>query len=138
MFLLFGPLLLAVIGACGSIIAVTAGCYGCVAGAVMFWIFVLIPHAIVIAVLFGLAVSAVAGLLDGLLARTMPLRLRALLIAISGAVIVAIPFRGSAGSILIPFAISGAISMGACSLLSHELTRRIASQQRPCPERQWF
>jgi hypothetical protein len=88
--------------------------------------------------LFTLSVSAIAGPIDGYLARTLPLELRAPLTALTGGTIAVglllalnrmmfphgttLPLE-----ILMPFAVGGAVCMGACSLLSHDYGRR----QRP-------
>jgi hypothetical protein len=77
-----------------------------------------------LAFLFGLALSAVAGLIDGFLAQAVPLRLRASLVAIFGAAIAGAVAYGQVGTlpqfVLVPLAISSAFCMGACSLLSND------------------
>jgi hypothetical protein len=82
--------------------------------------------------LFTLPVSALSASFDGYLARSLPLSLRAPLTAIVGAT-VAGGLAGALFSCLLPpsmlmwFAIGGAVCMGACSLLSHDYGKR----QRP-------
>jgi hypothetical protein len=92
--------------------------------------------------LFTQSVSAIAGPIDGYLARTLPLELRAPLTAITGATVAVglvlalnwmiFPHGGMLPQeILKPFAIGGALCMGVCSLLSHDYGRR----QRPAVQR---
>ena len=85
--------------------------------------------------LFALPVSAITGPIDSYLARALPLALRAPLTAIAGAAAAVglllalnrmmfphgttLPLE-----ILTPFAIGGAVCMGACSLLSHDYGKR--------------
>jgi phosphatidylglycerophosphate synthase len=77
---------------------------------------------------FALPVSAITGLIDGYLARALPLASRAPLTALAGAMIAVTPVLALLhGSMLREtplistwFAIGGALSMGACSLLSHD------------------
>lgn len=94
---------------------------------------------------FALFVASFAVLVDGYLADTLPIYLRAPLIAIVGAAIAGGLFLGTVGwmfpgwitllsaglipgtvgwtlpfRLSAPFAISGALCMGACSLLSHD------------------
>jgi hypothetical protein len=92
--------------------------------------------------LFTLPVAALSASFDGYLARALPLPLRAPLTAIVGATVAGglllalnrmmfphgttLPLE-----ILTPFAIGGAVCMGACSLLSHDYGKR----QRPAVRR---
>jgi hypothetical protein len=79
--------------------------------------------------LFTFVVATITGLVDGYLARALPIRLRTLLTASVGATtawLLAYAFftevfspSTSTSLVLMPFAIGGAIVMGACALLSH-------------------
>jgi hypothetical protein len=86
--------------------------------------------------LFTLPVSALSASFDGYLARALPLPLRALLTAIVGATVAGglacALFRCLfPPSILMGFAVGGAVCMGICSLLSHDYGKR----QRPTVQR---
>lgn len=75
--------------------------------------------------IFTVFVAAIAALVDGSLARALPVYLRAPLTAIIGAAIPVGVILGWAGCVLpqqiwMPFAIGGALCMGACSLLSND------------------
>jgi hypothetical protein len=77
---------------------------------------------------FSTFVAAIAGLIDGYLARAFPAYLRASLTAIAGATIAVGPVLILDGAsspqwILMPFAIGGAVCMGICSLLSNDYGR---------------
>jgi hypothetical protein len=83
--------------------------------------------------IFTFVVAAITGLVDGCLARDLPIHLRTLLTASVGALIAwslaYALFRGvfspmSISWLLMPFAIGGAVVMGACSLLSHDYSGR--------------
>jgi len=98
---------------------------------------------------FTLCVAVIAWFIDGSLASSLPLVLRAPLTAIAGGVTAGVLFLISAFPLLMnpfaigmmhganvwtlplwlsaPFAIGGALCMGVCSLLSHDYGRR----QRP-------
>ncbi len=83
--------------------------------------------------IFTFLVAAITGLVDGCLARDLPIRLRTLVTASVGAMIAWILayafFTGifspstSLSWLLMSFAIGGAIVMGACSLLSQDYRR---------------
>jgi hypothetical protein len=81
---------------------------------------------IVIVFFFSLVICPVAGTVDGVLAFVAPIFLRAPLTAIVGAAIAVGLSLYLFGSKLtpayrqMPFAIVGALAMGACSLLSHK------------------
>jgi hypothetical protein len=80
--------------------------------------------------LFTFLVATITGLVDGCLARALPIRLRTLVTASVGATIAWILayafFTGifspsaSLSLLLMTFAIGGAIVMGTCALLSHD------------------
>lgn len=72
----------------------------------------------------SLIVSAVSGYADSVLVEDMPILLRALCIAMVGAII-AVGLMGGRVSqlVLIPIAAHGALCMGVCSLLSHDYRR---------------
>jgi hypothetical protein len=79
--------------------------------------------------LFTLIVAMITWAIDGSVAHTLPLPLRAPLTAIVGGVVAIGLFLGLVGwifplSISTPFAIGGAVCMGACSLLSHDYGNR--------------
>jgi len=76
------------------------------------------------ALLLSLVISAVTGPVDGILSHTLPIGLRAPLIAFIGAAIAIGPILAVGGKmvspvVLLAFVASGALSAGACSLLSH-------------------
>jgi hypothetical protein len=125
-FLFFGPTTLVIVATCLMFCVAAVGCSRCFAGAGMVLMFILV-RGIALAFLLGLALSAVAGLIDGFLAQAVPLRLRASLIAIFGAAIAVVLAFAQIGPlpqpILMPLAISGALCMGACSLLSNDYSR---------------
>jgi hypothetical protein len=78
-----------------------------------------------IAFIFGVVVSAVAGPVDGYFAHVLPIPLRVPLTAIVGATIAVGLFlylvgKGMSLQFPTPIAIIGALSMGMCSLLSHD------------------
>jgi hypothetical protein len=84
--------------------------------------------------LLTLPASAITGAVDGYLARVLPITLRASLTAIVGAMAgAAVPCgfafvmlsRLPPPSILMLFAIGGAVVMGACSLLSYDYSGRL-------------
>jgi hypothetical protein len=77
---------------------------------------------IVIVFFFSLIVCPIAGTVDGVLAYVMPISLRAPLTAIVGAA-VAVGLSLLLGFRYIPIAIVGALTTGACSLLSHNYRR---------------
>jgi MFS family permease len=122
-FLVFGPTTLVIVTTCLVFCVAAVGCSRCFASAGLVLMFILV-RGIALAFLLGLALSAVAGLIDGFLAQAVPLRLRASLIAIFGAAIAVALVCGQVGTlpqlILVPLAISGAFCMGACSLLSND------------------
>lgn len=80
--------------------------------------------------IFTFLVAVITGLVDGCLARALPIRLRTLVTASVGAMIAWILayafFTGifspstSLSLLLMPFAIGGATVMGACALLAHD------------------
>ena len=76
--------------------------------------------------LFGLVVSAVGGIVDDVLSRAISISLRAPLTALTGATMaVFVPAALFFGQmpppwILKPFAITGALCAGVCSLLAHD------------------
>jgi hypothetical protein len=84
--------------------------------------------------IFTFFVASVTGLVDGCLARALPIHLRAFLTASVGAVIawsLAYAFfigivspSASISWLLMPFGIGGAAVMGTCSLLSHDYSAR--------------
>jgi hypothetical protein len=131
-FVLFGSTLLVIVTPCVMFCVAAVGCSRCFAGAGLVLMFFIV-RGMAIVVLFGLAVSAVAALIDGFLAQAVPLRLRASLVAIFGAAIAVALVFGQAGTlpqlILVPLAVSGALCMGACSLLSNDY-----ESQRPLDE----
>jgi hypothetical protein len=132
-FLLFGPTQLIIVVPCLMFCVAAVACSRCFAGAGLVLIF-FIARGVAIVVLFGLALSAVAGLIDGFLAQAVPLRLRASLVAIFGAAIAVAVAYGQVGTlpqfVLVPLAISSAFCMGACSLLSNDYD----SSQQPVDE----
>lgn len=76
------------------------------------------------ALLLSLVISAVTGPVDGMLAHALPISLRAPLIAFIGAAVTIGPIIAVGGKMISPvvltaFVVSGALSAGACSLLSH-------------------
>jgi hypothetical protein len=71
----------------------------------------------VMALLLSLVISAVTGPVDEILSHTLPISLRALLIAVGP--ILAVGGKMISAVVLIAFAASGALGAGACSLLSH-------------------
>ncbi|MBR1266934.1 hypothetical protein JQ629_05360 [Bradyrhizobium sp. AUGA SZCCT0222] len=77
-------------------------------------------------------VSAIVGVLDGQLARAIPLLLRAPLTALVGATAAMVLPRAVLGPLpqdmSIPFGIGGAFCMGLCSLLAHDYN---AQKTRP-------
>jgi hypothetical protein len=89
------------------------------------------------AFVFSLVVSTVTGLVDGILTYALPKAWRAALSAIVGATIAVgliVIWAGMVGPLqlqellqspqsLLPFAIIGALTTGACSLLSHNYRR---------------
>ena len=90
--------------------------------------------------LLALPASAITGAVDGYLARVLPIALRASLTAIVGAMAGATVPCGFAfatlsrfppPSILMLFAIGGAVVMGACSLLSHDYSGRLRPSNEP-------
>lgn len=72
---------------------------------------------------FGLLVSAVTGLVDGMLSRTLAILLRAPLTALVGATVaIGVPaalFGRPPQEMSMALGIGGALCMGVCSLLSH-------------------
>ena len=73
---------------------------------------------------FGLLVSAVTGLVDGLLSRTLAIFLRAPLTALVGATVaIGLPaalFGRLPQEMSMALGIGAALCMGVCSLLSHD------------------
>lgn len=73
---------------------------------------------------FTLPVSAIVGILDGQLARAIPLLLRAPLTALVGAAAAMVLPRALLGpmpqDMSVPFGLGGAFCMGVCSLLAHD------------------
>ena len=74
---------------------------------------------------FTWLVAMITWAIDGFLAHALPLPLRAPLTAIVGATVAVGLFLGLGGCFLplwisTPFAIGGALCMGACSVLSHD------------------
>lgn len=94
------------------------------------WVAVGMPFesfAVSIAVLLFLLtfpVSAIVGILDGQLARAIPLLLRAPLTALVGATAAMVLPRALLGPLpqdmSVPFGFGGAFCMGLCSLLAHD------------------
>jgi hypothetical protein len=86
------------------------------------------PIVAIIAMILFLLISlpsAMAGLVDGCLARKFPILVRAPLTAIAGSALAVGFARALIGVMprpdeLIPFAIGSALYMGVCSLLSHD------------------
>ena len=80
--------------------------------------------------LFGLVVSAVTGVIDTALVQIIPISLRAPCIAIVGATIAVGAILLEGGVVpqlaLVVAAVTGALAMGACSLLSHDYNGRKA------------
>jgi hypothetical protein len=77
---------------------------------------------------FSLIVSVVAGPVDAILSYAVPISLRAPLTAIVGAAVaVGLDLYGATWTpplhTLVLYAVLGALSMGACSLLSHDYRR---------------
>jgi hypothetical protein len=75
--------------------------------------------------LFTLIVAMITWAIDGSVAHTLPLPLRAPLTAIVGGIVAFGVFLGLVGWMFplwtsTPFGIGGALCMGACSLLSHD------------------
>lgn len=112
-FLLLGPIL-------GVLVALAPDV---ASGGLNAWLVLIGKQVFVIALL----VSAITGLVDGILSRTLSIFLRAPLIAIVGAVAAI----GLPAALLGPLpqemsvslAIGGAFCMGVCSVLSHEYGR---------------
>ncbi|MBR1199637.1 hypothetical protein JQ634_24855 [Bradyrhizobium sp. AUGA SZCCT0240] len=81
---------------------------------------------------FTLPVSAIVGILDGQLARAMPLLLRAPVTALVGAAAAMVLPRALLGpmpqDMSVPFGLGGAFCMGLCSLLAHDYN---ANKTRP-------
>ncbi|MBR1251356.1 hypothetical protein JQ609_31115 [Bradyrhizobium sp. AUGA SZCCT0169] len=81
---------------------------------------------------FTLPVSAIVGILDGQLARAMPLLLRAPVTALVGAAAAMLLPRALLGpmpqDMSVPFGLGGAFCMGVCSLLAHDYN---ANKTRP-------
>ncbi|MBR1188350.1 hypothetical protein [Bradyrhizobium sp. AUGA SZCCT0160] len=81
---------------------------------------------------FTLPVSAIVGILDGQLARAIPLLLRAPLTALVGAAAAMVLPRALLGpmpqDMSVPFGLGGAFCMGVCSLLAHDYN---ANKTRP-------
>jgi hypothetical protein len=77
--------------------------------------------------LFGLLVCGIAGVIDGILSRTLPIALRAPLIALVGAMIaIGLPaalLGPPPAELSIALGIGGALCTGVCSLLSHDYRR---------------
>lgn len=73
---------------------------------------------------FTLPVSAIVGILDGQLARAIPLLLRAPVTALVGATAAMVLPRALLGpmpqDMSVPFGLGGAFCMGVCSLLAHD------------------
>ena len=74
--------------------------------------------------LFTFPVSGIVGLLDGQLARAIPILLRAPLTALVGATAAMVLPRALLGpmpqDMSMPFGLGGALCMGLCSLLAHD------------------
>ncbi|MBR1147814.1 hypothetical protein [Bradyrhizobium sp. AUGA SZCCT0431] len=112
-FLLLGPIL-------GVLVALSPDV---ASGGLNAWLVLIGKQVFVI----GLLVSAITGLVDGILSRTLSISLRAPLIALVGAVAAV----GLPAALLGPLpqemsmwlAIGGAFCMGVCSVLSHEYGR---------------
>lgn len=95
--------------------------------------------------IFTFFVASITGLVDGCLARALPIHLRAFLTASAGAMIAwglacafFIEFVSPSASIswlLMPFAIGGATVMGTCSLLSHDYSGRPGRSIEPAGRR---
>ena len=114
-FLLFGP---------SSVVVATWAAFG-----MPFDAFVVSIAALLF--LFVVPVSAIAGLIDGYLARTFPLPLRASLSAIVGSMGAVGMFLALFGKLqpqdLMPALTFGGLAMGGvCSLLSHDYRRSMA------------
>lgn len=81
---------------------------------------------------FTLPVSAIVGILDGQLARAIPLLLRAPVTALVGAAAAMVLPRALLGpmpqDMSVPFGLGGAFCMGVCSLLAHDYN---AQKTRP-------
>ena len=111
-FLLLGPTL--VVTAWLIYFAESGGGTGSVAAIVSMLLF-----------LFTLIVAMITWSIEGSVAHTLPLALRAPLTAIAGGVVAVGLFLGTIGwtlplGVSAPFAIVGAFCMGVCSLLSHD------------------
>ncbi|MBR1156722.1 hypothetical protein [Bradyrhizobium sp. JYMT SZCCT0428] len=112
-FLLLGPIL-------GVLVALSPDV---ASGGLNAWLVLIAKQVFVVALL----VSAITGLVDGILSRTLSIFLRAPLIAIVGAM----SAIGLPAALLGPLpqemsmslAIGGAFCMGVCSVLSHEYGR---------------
>ena len=114
-FLLLGP---------SSVVAATWIAFGMPYGAFVVSIALLL-------FLFVVPVSAIAGLIDGYLARTFPILLRASLTAIVGSMGAVGMFLALFGKLqpqdLMPALTFGGLAMGGvCSLLSHDYRRATA------------
>ena len=76
---------------------------------------------------FGLLVSAVTGLIDGMLSRILPVAWRAPLTALSGALLaIGLPaalLGPMPQELSIAVGVVGALCMAVCSLLSHDYGR---------------
>jgi hypothetical protein len=73
--------------------------------------------------LFTLIVAMITWAIDGAVAHSLPLPLRAPLTAITGGAIAGVLPLAFFSPLFPPFAIGGALCMGACSLLSNEYGR---------------
>jgi hypothetical protein len=80
--------------------------------------------------LYSIFVSMVTAVADGALEDILPIYWRAPLIAVAGAVIAAgpvLPLSGLLPQLVLAVAVVGALSMGMCSLLSHDYGRNQAA-----------
>jgi hypothetical protein len=86
-------------------------------------------YGIPVTYMFSLLICAITGPIDGVMARVVPIYWRALMTAVVGAAVavgfIVLPismfggFKSSPLLLLIRVAVIGALSTGACSLLSH-------------------
>jgi hypothetical protein len=83
----------------------------------------MLPIIMGVVFVFGLLASAVTGIIDGMLSRTLAISVQATLAALSGALLAV----GAPAALLGPISLEssvvvgvvGALNMAACSLLSH-------------------
>jgi hypothetical protein len=84
----------------------------------------MLPIIMGVVFVFGLLASAVTGIIDGMLSRTLAISVRATLAALSGVLLAIGPTAALLGPMSwgewMAVGIVGALNMAACSLLSHK------------------